>query len=145
MTAARTASRGTPDGRLWVLWDGACGFCRHAVAWAVRHDGGGVLRPMPYQRAPSPPMTPRLRAACARAVHVITPNGRIHRAGRATLIVLGAVGYGWAARLLSLPPLIWAVEIAYRVVAENRAFFGRWLLRDEPVDPAALGEAPPAP
>lgn len=135
-----TTSIGGGDGRVWVLWDGGCGFCRRSIAWAVRRDRAGVLRPVPYQHAPSPPMTPRLRRACARAVHVIAPDGRVYRAGKAVLYVLGVVGWGPVARLLGVPPLIWLVELGYRVVADNRSAFGRILFRSEPVDPTAIGE-----
>jgi predicted DCC family thiol-disulfide oxidoreductase YuxK len=129
------------NSRTWVFWDGECGFCRRSVSWAVRHDRAGILRPMPYQRAPSPPMTPRLRRACARAVHVVTPDGRILRAGRAALYIIGACGWPLAAQVLSVRPLVWLVEIGYRIVANNRPFFGRLLLTNEPTDPALTGEA----
>jgi len=86
-------------------------------------------------------MTPRLRRACARAVHVVTPEGKVLRAGRAALYLIGASGWPLAARVLSLPPLVWLVEIAYRIVAENRPFFGRFLLTNEQPDPAQTGEA----
>ena len=76
-------------------------------------------------------MTPRLRRACARAVHVVTPDGRVLRAGRAALCVLEQVGWRRTAAVLSNPPLIWAVEIGYRVVANNRSWFGRFLFRGE--------------
>jgi hypothetical protein len=89
-------------------------------------------------------MTPRLRRACARAVHVVRPDGQVLKAGRAALYLLGIAGWPGLAWLLGLPPLVWLVEIAYRIVAENRSLFGRILLRDEPVDPVAVGEAPAA-
>ena len=51
------------------------------------------------------------------------------RAGRAVLYILTALGYGWIARPLGLPPLIWAVELGYAIVARNRPFFARFLFR----------------
>jgi predicted DCC family thiol-disulfide oxidoreductase YuxK len=122
-------SRGTwlpPDGRHWLLFDGACGFCRRAVAWVQRRDTRSHLRPIPFQEAPSPPMTPELYAACVRAVHVITSHGHVLRAGRACLFVLGEAGYGFIASLLRLPPLIWLVEIGYVLVSTHRDFFARF-------------------
>jgi len=74
-------------------------------------------------------MTPALAAACADAVHVVTADGRVLRAGRAVLFVLEQLG--WPVRLLALPPLIWPIEWLYRVVARNRAFFSRFLFRRE--------------
>jgi predicted DCC family thiol-disulfide oxidoreductase YuxK len=112
-----------------LLWDGECGFCRRSVQWAERHDSGHAFRAVPYQEAPSPPMTPALRTATARAVHVITPEGRVLRAGRACLWVLERTGYPLLARLLSLPPLVWGVEVGYWLVARNRRLASRILFR----------------
>ena len=99
------------------------------TAWARRHDRAGRLHFVPYQEAPSPPMTPRLRRACARAVHVVTPDGRVFRGGRASLRVLGVLGWRRTSAILAMPPLVWLVEIGYRIVADNRPFFARFLFR----------------
>jgi predicted DCC family thiol-disulfide oxidoreductase YuxK len=114
----------------WLLWDGDCGFCQHVIEWVQRRDRRSLLRAVPYQTAPSPPLTPALRRACARAVHVITADGETLRAGRACLFVLDAIGYHRTARLLRLPPLIWAVEGGYRLVARYRGPLGRLLFRN---------------
>ncbi len=76
-------------------------------------------------------MTPTLRVACEKAVHVLTTDGRVLRAGRASLFVLEQIGYRAIARLLRLPPLIWAVELGYKIVAANRPFFSRFLFTKE--------------
>ena len=115
------------SGQTLVLWDGDCGFCRRSVEWVLRKDAAGAIRAVPYQEAPSPPMTPELRAACSHAVHVITPEGRTLRAGRACLDVLGRIGFPFWARLLSIPPLVWAVEVGYWLVARNRMLASRFL------------------
>ena len=74
-------------------------------------------------------MTDALARRCARAVHVITPAGTILTAGRAGLCILGLIGYPRLARALAVPPLVWLVELGYWVVARNRGFFSRFLLR----------------
>ena len=84
---------------------------------------------MPYQDAPSPPMTAELARQCARAVHVITPDGRTLRAGRASLHVMGLVGWRRFASVFSAPPLVWLVEVGYWIVARNRPFFARFMFR----------------
>jgi len=84
-----------------------------------------------YQDAPSPPMTPALYAACERAIHVLKPDGTLLRAGRATLFILEQIGWGWGARLLMVPPFVWAVELGYWIVSHNRSFFARFLFRRE--------------
>lgn len=76
-------------------------------------------------------MTPELRAACERAIHVLTTDGRTLRAGRAALFVLEHLGFRRTARVLRVPPLIWAVELGYFIVARNRRFFSRFMFRSE--------------
>jgi predicted DCC family thiol-disulfide oxidoreductase YuxK len=110
-----------------LLWDGDCGFCRRGVEWAERRDTSHAFRAIPYQQAPSPPMTSELRQACARAVHVLTAEGPVLRAGRACLWVLERIGYPGLARVLALPPLVWAVEVGYWLVARNRRL-ASWVL-----------------
>ena len=78
---------------------------------------------MAYQDAPRPPMTDELAERCRRAVHVITPAGQTLAAGRASVCVLGLIGYPRLARLAGRPPFIWAVELGYWMVARNRRFF----------------------
>jgi predicted DCC family thiol-disulfide oxidoreductase YuxK len=84
---------------------------------------------VPYQHAPTPPMTDALRIACARAVHVVTPDGRVLRAGPASLRVLERLGFRATATLLSIPPLVWLLEAGYWVVARNRPFLSRLTFR----------------
>ena len=112
-----------------LLWDGECGFCRRSVEWAERRDTGHAFQAIPYQQAPSPPMTPELRKASARAVHLLTPEGEVLRAGRACLWVLQRIGYPVLARVLAVPPLVWAVELGYWLVARNRGLASRLLFR----------------
>jgi predicted DCC family thiol-disulfide oxidoreductase YuxK len=81
-------------------------------------------------------MSPELHQRCARAVHVITSDGRTLRAGRAVLHILRHNGWGWFARMLALPPLVWGVELGYWIVARNRRLFARFMFRKEPSGPA---------
>jgi predicted DCC family thiol-disulfide oxidoreductase YuxK len=74
-------------------------------------------------------MTDVLRIACARAVHVVTPDGRVLRAGGAGLRVLERLGFRGTAAALSIPPLVWLVEAGYWAVARNRPFFSRFIFR----------------
>ncbi len=84
-----------------------------------------MLRAVPYQEAPRPPMTEALAERCARAVHVMTPEGKILAAGRASLLILDTIGWRRTAAVLSHRSLIWFVELVYKIVARNRSFFGR--------------------
>jgi predicted DCC family thiol-disulfide oxidoreductase YuxK len=119
-----------PDGRHWLIWDGECGFCRRAVEWFARRDRRGLFRIVPFQECPTPPMTPRLRKQSQRAIQVITRQGKQRSAGRAVLFALQEIGWHpRLARLAQRPPFIWLVELAYWIVARNRPFFSRLVLR----------------
>lgn len=108
-----------------VLWDGDCGVCGRAIQWLEARDRRRRFDTMPYQQCPSPPMTPELRDACSRALHVISVEGEVLRAGAACLFVLRVLGWRNAARVLSLPPLLVATELGYRLVAANRRHISR--------------------
>jgi hypothetical protein len=78
-------------------------------------------------------MTPALREAARHAVQVVTFDGRRFEAGRAVLFILEEIGWHpRLARLAQRRPLIWLVELGYRIVARNRPFFGRFFFRGEP-------------
>jgi predicted DCC family thiol-disulfide oxidoreductase YuxK len=83
---------------------------------------------MPYQDAPSPPMTQELREACALSSHVITTDGKILNGGRGSIFILRKLGWTWM-WILSVPPLIWPVEVGYGIFARNRPFFFRFFSR----------------
>ncbi len=87
------------------------------------------LNIIPYQEAPSPPMTPELYQACDLAVHVVTSRGQVLRAGRAVLFTLQELGYpvSW----LNCRPWILLVEAAYRIAANHRPFLSRFFFRRE--------------
>src|SRR3990172_1228514 len=99
------------------------------VAWVKRRDTEERIRAVPYQSAPRPPMTDELATRCARAVHVIIPDGRIMSGARASLVVLGVIGWPKLAAFLSWPPMIWCAEVGYRLVARHRDFFSPLFVR----------------
>lgn len=107
--------------RAWLLFDGDCRFCSRLAAWVEARDRAGRLRVVAYQEAPSPPMTPELREACAQALHAVTPGGRVLRGGDATVFTLGALGWRELARVLWQRPLRDVVGFGYRLVARNRS------------------------
>lgn len=113
-----------------LIWDGACGFCRNALCWLLQRDHAARIEAVPYQALPAPPMTPAFRRQAERAVQVITPEGQQLSGGRAVLYVLQQVGWRPVlVRVASHRPVLWAVELGYRLIARNRAFFGRFLFR----------------
>lgn len=96
-----------------VIWDGQCGFCRRSVALVERHDRRHRLRPVSSQS---------MGLGKLPALRVETAGGRRLEAGRACLFVLAQIGHPRLARLLSRPPLVWAVEAGYRLVARYRRY-----------------------
>jgi hypothetical protein len=74
-------------------------------------------------------MTEELARRCAHAIHLITPDDVIFCAGRASLHILDAVGWHRFAATFSRRPLIWLVEVGYRVVAGHRGLFSRLVFR----------------
>lgn len=115
-----------------VLWDGACGFCRRGIRWFEARDARQRLEMVPYQEAPSPPMTPELYEDCARAMYVVKQDGTKLRAGRALLYMMQHCGYPRLGRTLAVPPLVWLVELGYAVMARNRYVISRFLFTREP-------------
>jgi predicted DCC family thiol-disulfide oxidoreductase YuxK len=99
------------------------------VDWAKKRGAADHFQILPYQEAPNPPMTPSLRRRAQRAVQVVTQNGDQLEAGRAVLYVFERIGYRRLASFLSRPPWIWLVEAGYRVVADHRPFWGKFLFR----------------
>ena len=117
---------------IWLFWDGECGFCQRAVTWVQNHDVADLIQAVPYQDAPRPPMTDSLAQRCKRAVHVVTADGQVLSAGRASLYVLEKVGFPRLARFGCLPPFIWCIELGYWLVARNRQLFSQWLFTQKP-------------
>lgn len=113
--------------RHWLLWDGQCGFCRRAAEWVGRNDTRGRFRIVPFQDAPSPPMTDAIREASRESVHVVRTDGTVLKGGEASMFVLGELGWRTTAAVGSAPPFSWAVNLGYRVVARNRMLFSRFL------------------
>ena len=110
--------------REWVLWDGSCGFCGRWAHWVERNDTRDRFEVTPYQNAPSPPMHGDLGDRCKRALYVVTQEGQEIAAGRAVLHILDVLNKPGPWRLLTYPPLIWFVEIGYKLVAANRGRLG---------------------
>jgi predicted DCC family thiol-disulfide oxidoreductase YuxK len=91
----------------------------------------GVFEYRAYDQVSSPPMTPALAEACVRAVHVIRNDGQILRAGRAVLYVYSRLGWPRTTALLARRPMIWLIELLYRLVVRHRRFFALFMFRRE--------------
>ncbi len=110
---------------IWFLWDGDCDFCREAARVLRERDLEQRLTIIPYQEAPSPPMTPALRVQAERAVQLVTSDGDRRSGAEAILFALRRAG--WHPALMGLllrRPLLWCAEAVYRLIAGNRRRLG---------------------
>ena len=104
-----------------LLYDGDCDFCREWATWLTLRDA--TTRKV----ITGPPMTPLLRVQAQRAVQLITIDGKQLSGGRAVLFALRETGwFPGLIRLLESPPLVWSVDLGYRIVAAHRDRFS-WL------------------
>ena len=119
---------GADASRLVVLFDADCGFCSWSATALDRLDRGHALRLLPLQRAAielddAPP-----EGILLETMHVRDRDGRWERGGAAVLRIAAAVPLlrplAVAARL---PPVRWAIDAWYRVVARHRHRLGRLL------------------
>ena len=115
------------SGKLAVLFDRECGFCRWSVAWLVRLDHSLALVPVAIQSdrgqrlLESVPEQLRLESA-----HVVDSEGRLFSGGDAAPVIVAKLRGGQAvAPLFRLAPGL--TRAAYRAVAANRQSVGRFV------------------
>ncbi len=113
--------RGKGETGALLVYDGACGLCRAAVAWVRRRDRGQRLACVPYQHVSPERLPPGLtRAACARAVCLVRP-GQGHATGaRAVAEVLCLLPPPWGHVGRLVRPWAPLLEPAYRLIARHR-------------------------
>ncbi len=116
-----------PEGRLFVLYDAECGFCRSMVVHLRRWDRGDRLAPVPLQRAHAV-RSALLREAAgtfelARELTVVDEaTGSASRGGDAILTLVDALPGGRVLRpAWSDRPFLWAIRAGYRIVARHRS------------------------
>lgn len=109
-----------------VIYDGTCGFCQSNIRWLRRLDWLGRFLYRPYQDDALATAFPQLDpVACANALHVITPSGRIFAGGDAVRRLCWHMPLTWPlAVLLALPPLPWLLRTLYPHIARRRHRLG---------------------
>lgn len=121
-------SSGPPAGaaRPVLIFDGDCGFCRRAVL-RLRAVVGDRVGCVPFQEYEFPEGKTELTpAACAEAVHLVEPDGRVTRAAEACFRAVGhAPGKRWVGALYRFPGLAPVAERVYRFVADHRPAISR--------------------
>jgi predicted DCC family thiol-disulfide oxidoreductase YuxK len=113
--------------RARIYYDEDCGFCRWTLAWILRWDRRGRLRPVPIQSPEGDHELGDLGEARLESAHLVR-DGERWTGGRALAPLLEELPGG---RLLApvarrLEPL---TERAYRRVAANRSSLSKLVLR----------------
>lgn len=110
-----------------LFYDADCGFCRWAVYQVLRWDRSRRLRACALQDPEAQrwlgwmPEGQRLASW-----HLVSPEGGVVSGGRAVAPLLRLLPGGrWLAGVAERFPGV--VEAAYRWVARNRSWLGRWL------------------
>lgn len=110
----------------WLLiWDGDCGFCQASAAWILAHDRTKTIESITSQRCPRPPMTDELFTRSTYEVLLLDPKGRVLGGADAVFAVLGRSKWGFFAKVLGAPPLIWIMRWGYKIVARNRGWISQ--------------------
>ena len=108
-----------------MLFDADCGFCRWAMAWALRVDRRHVLVAVPIQSALGAELLDELAPSQRlSSAHVVQEDGRRISGGTAAAMVLAALPPTRALGMLArrLPG---TTERLYAVVAGQRTHLGR--------------------
>jgi predicted DCC family thiol-disulfide oxidoreductase YuxK len=105
-----------------VLYDGNCAFCRRWIERLRRWDRNDSLDTLPaaerHELAGLPPIDD---ASLDRAMHLVTPDGRVHAGGRAVAEVARYLPMGRLVhRILHLPGISGLLDAGYRAVAARR-------------------------
>jgi len=110
-----------------VLYDAECGFCRWAMAWAVRRDHRHVLVIVPIQSPlGSELLVDVVPGERLRSAHVVREDGRRRSGGAAAAEVLSALPATRAlGRLACRMPR--TAALLYGAVAARRKSFGRFV------------------
>lgn len=107
----------TRRGRPTLLYDGTCGFCTLVVERAVALLPDRVAW-LPWQSADLGAYGVS-EAEVSRSVQLVDPSGRVESGAAAVGRVLVLSGGAWSllGRLLLAPPVSYAAEAVYRLVA----------------------------
>lgn len=107
-----------------LLFDGGCGFCRQWVGRLARWDRAGRIALVPSQERATVPGLPRLEDVdLDRAMHFVTPDGRVTRGARTLPDMLRYLPGGALLRPLLMIPGVLAIgdRIYYRIAANRHS------------------------
>ncbi len=111
-----------------VLFDGECPFCTQSAARLERFARRGALQKLNFHADGVLEQFPGItHAACMRAMHVVTPDGRVHVGAAAIVQALRTRPFlGSFALVYYVPGIRFLADLVYDVVADSRyRLFGR--------------------
>ncbi|MBI2528270.1 MAG: DUF393 domain-containing protein [Candidatus Rokubacteria bacterium] len=105
-----------------VIYDGACGLCRHSVDWLERRAVRGRFEFLPCQSPARRARFPRMEErACLEAMQLVLPDGRVLSGAAAIPEILCRLrGWRWFAPVFRLPGVGLLAPPLYRWVARHR-------------------------
>lgn len=109
-----------------LLFDGGCGFCRKWVARLARWDRAGRIELVPSEERSAIAGLPHIDdTELDRAMHLVTPDGRVYRGARSVPPLLRYLPGGMVLRpLFSIPGVRPIADRLYERIAANRHRLG---------------------
>lgn len=113
--------------RLWLVFDGTCGFCARTVQWLHARDGSGRIEATYAQAEGCRARFGLTREETDRAAWAFDRAGRRWEGPAAVNRALRELGGIWPllGALYAVPPIGWIEDRAYRWVARNRPLLSR--------------------
>lgn len=114
-TAPNNPARLQPA-RTTVYFDGACPLCRREIAFYRRRRGADAIAWIDVSGPTSKrPASDLCRDAALKRFHVRTADGRLVSGGRAFAELWAVLpAFRFIGRVFRRPPMVWALEAAYR-------------------------------
>lgn len=114
-------------GRLLLVYDGGCGFCRRSVRYLLERDLAGAIDAVPNRTPGIEARTGLTRDDFDRSVWTIDESGRAQSGARALNRALRALGGPWQVfgAAASLPGVVHLEQAAYEWVAAHRSLVSR--------------------
>ena len=109
-----------------VYFDGSCPLCRSEIGYYRRKDQAGALCFVDISEAGAMPPEGITQQQAMERFHVRASNGRVLKGAAAFVEVWTRLpGWRWAARAASLPGVLIALELGYRIFLPLRPFLSR--------------------
>jgi len=113
-----------------IIYDGECPVCLSLKQFAETKNSQDSFEFIPYQAENFAKHVQGLsREQASLALYTISEDGSQTRGARAIFEIMQSLPGFWrvAGKILSIPPLAWLAEPAYRLFARHRHKISNWL------------------